>query len=115
FAYPKRLHANNMGAQGAGLNLCSVEMARALGIPQERWVFPQAGADAHDHWFISNRTDLCSSPAIRVTGRDVLDAADLSIDEVDHVDLYSCFPSAVQIAAGEPGLDLGRPLTVTGG
>jgi acetyl-CoA C-acetyltransferase len=35
-----------------------------------------------------------------------------------HVDLYSCFPSAVQIAAGELGLPIDeptRPLTVTGG
>ncbi len=35
-----------------------------------------------------------------------------------HVDLYSCFPSAVQIAADELGLpddDPARPLTVTGG
>jgi acetyl-CoA C-acetyltransferase len=32
-----------------------------------------------------------------------------------HVDLYSCFPSAVQIAAAELGLSIERPLTVTGG
>jgi acetyl-CoA C-acetyltransferase len=31
------------------------------------------------------------------------------------VDLYSCFPSAVQVAAAELGLGLDRPLTVTGG
>jgi acetyl-CoA C-acetyltransferase len=34
---------------------------------------------------------------------------------VDHVDLYSCFPSAVQIAATEMGLDLDKQLTQTGG
>lgn len=42
----------------------------------------------------------------------------MGIDEVDHVDLYSCFPSAVQVAAAELGLpvdDPARPLTVTGG
>ena len=32
-----------------------------------------------------------------------------------HVDLYSCFPSAVQIGARELGLGLDRQLTVTGG
>ena len=31
------------------------------------------------------------------------------------MDLYSCFPSAVQVAANELGFDLTRPLTVTGG
>ena len=37
------------------------------------------------------------------------------MDDLAHVDLYSCFPSAVQIAAAELGLSLDRPLTVTGG
>jgi acetyl-CoA C-acetyltransferase len=31
------------------------------------------------------------------------------------VDVYSCFPVAVQIAAAEIGLDTSRPLTITGG
>src|SRR5439155_22999267 len=35
--------------------------------------------------------------------------------DIAHVDLYSCFPSAVQVAATEIGLGFERPLTVTGG
>lgn len=115
FPYTKRMNSNNMVEQGAGLILCSVEKARSLGIPDDRWVFLHAGADAHDHWFVSSRADLCSSPAIRFCGRDLLKAAGRGIDEVAHIDLYSCFPSAVQIAAAELGLRLDRQLTVTGG
>ena len=37
------------------------------------------------------------------------------MDDIDHADLYSCFPSAVQVAAAELGLGEDRPLTVTGG
>ena len=39
------------------------------------------------------------------------------IDDVDHLDLYSCFPSAVQMACEALGVatDDGRGLTVTGG
>ena len=37
------------------------------------------------------------------------------MDDLDHVDLYSCFPAAVQVAAAELGLGEDRPLTVTGG
>jgi acetyl-CoA C-acetyltransferase len=36
-------------------------------------------------------------------------------DDVAHADIYSCFPSAVQIAATELGLGTDRQLTVTGG
>src|SRR5262249_22302959 len=113
--YTKLLNSNNMVEQGAGLILCSVEKARALGIPQDRWVFPLAGADAHDHWFMTNRADLCSSPAIRLAGRELFETAGVGADDLAHVDLYSCFPSAVQIAAEELGLGIDRPLTVTGG
>ena len=35
--------------------------------------------------------------------------------DADHFDLYSCFPSAVQVQAEELRLGYGRPLTVTGG
>ena len=88
---------------------------RALGIPEDRWVFLHAGADASDHWFVSNRDDLHSSPAIRTAGPAALELAGIGIDDLAHVDLYSCFPSAVQVAARELGLGLDRQLTVTGG
>ena len=41
--------------------------------------------------------------------------ADTEAKDLDFVDLYSCFPSAVQVAADELGLSHERPLTVTGG
>jgi acetyl-CoA C-acetyltransferase len=42
----------------------------------------------------------------------------MGVDDMHLVDVYSCFPSAVQIAARELGLPIGdaeRPLTMTGG
>jgi acetyl-CoA C-acetyltransferase len=118
FPYPKLLNANDRVDQGAASILCSVEAARRAGVPEDRWVFPLAGADASDHWFLSERDDLHSSPAIRVAGARALALAGIGVDDVAYVDLYSCFPSAVQIAANELGLrldDPDRPLTVTGG
>ena len=102
----------------AALLLTSVEAARAAGVPEDRWVFPWSGADSHDHWFVSDRIDLCSSPSIAANGRAGLALAGIGIDDVAHVDLYSCFPSAVQMGAAALGLatdDPARPLTVTGG
>lgn len=116
--YTKLMNSNNMVDQGAALVLASVEQARRLRIPADRWVYPHAGTDAHDTSAIAERDELHRSPAIRIAGRRALELAGLGIDEVDHVDLYSCFPSAVQVAAAELGLpadDPARPLTVTGG
>ncbi len=118
YPYTKLLTANMQVDQGAALLMCSASAARAAGIPEDRWVFPLAGADAHDHWFLSHRLDFHSSPAIRLAGASALALADTGVDELGLVDLYSCFPSVVQIAATELGLpvdDPGRPLTVTGG
>jgi acetyl-CoA C-acetyltransferase len=118
YPYTKLLTANMQVDQGAALILCSAEAARSAGVPEDRWVFPLAGADADDHWFLSHRLDFHSSPAVRLSGASALALAGATIDDIAHVDLYSCFPSAVEIAAHELGLPdtgPGRPLTVTGG
>jgi len=120
FPYLKRLCANIDVDQAAALLLCSYETARALGIPDERLVFPRAGADAHDHFFVTERDRLDTSPALQAVGRATLGAAGATVDDVARFDLYSCFPSAVQVAMGELGLrgpagGDDRPLTVTGG
>jgi acetyl-CoA C-acetyltransferase len=118
FPYTKLLTANIQTDQAAALIMCSAEAASSLGIERDRWVFPLAGADAYDHWWVSSRRDLHSSPAIGACGRGVSEGAGVPLADVTHVDLYSCFPSAVQVAAAELGLavdDPARPLTVTGG
>jgi acetyl-CoA C-acetyltransferase len=115
FPYPKLMNSNSRVDQGAALLLCSLATARRAGIREDRLVYPWAGTDAHDHYFVSNREDLHSSPAIRIAGRRALELARIGVADVDHVDLYSCFPSAVQVGAAELGFSLERPLTVTGG
>jgi acetyl-CoA C-acetyltransferase len=118
FPYPKLCTANMQVDQGAGYIVCSVEAARAAGVPEDRWVFPLSGADANDHWFISHRPELHRSPAIRLAGQAALELAGVGIDELGPIDLYSCFPAVVQMAAAELGLpddDPARPLTMTGG
>lgn len=113
--YTKVMNSNNAVEQSAAVLVCSVEVAERLGVPRDRWVFPLAGADAHEHPYVSHRDNLYTSPAVGVAGRAVLDAAGLTIDDITHVDLYSCFPVAVQVGADELGLDLDRQLTLTGG
>jgi acetyl-CoA C-acetyltransferase len=116
--YTKLLTANMQVNLGSGLILASARGAKDAGVPNDRWVFIHAGAQAQDEWHVTERRSLAASPAIRAVGRAVLEHAGLSIDEIAHIDLYSCFPSAVQVAAGELGLaidDPDRPLTVTGG
>ena len=64
---------------------------------------------------MSLREDLGSSVALRAAGRRALELAGTDVDDVAHLDLYACFPSAVQLAARELGIDLSRQLSVFGG
>lgn len=116
--YTKRCCANIQVDQGAAAIVMSAEAAEAAGVPRDRWVFPWAGTEANDHWFVSERTDLHSSPAIAECWTMLRELTSIEPDDISLIDLYSCFPSAVAIAADEMGFDLAdanRPLTLTGG
>jgi len=117
FPYTKLMNANAFIDQAAALILTSAGKARALGIPEDKWVYLHGCADAYDHWYISDRKDFHSSPAMRVVAEETLTMAGLGMDDIDAFDLYSCFPSAVEIAGQEMGIALDDPrgLTVTGG
>ncbi len=120
FPYPKRMCANIDVDQGAALLLCSYEAARAAGVADDRMVFLHAGADAHDHWFVTERDSLTRSPAIAAVVGAALETAGVGLDDIARFDLYSCFPAAVEVALRSTGLrgPAGgdpRPLTVTGG
>ena len=64
---------------------------------------------------MSMRRDLYRWPAFAVAAERLFALTGLTVDDIGPIDLYSCFPAAVQSAAGELGLPLDRPLTVTGG
>lgn len=113
--YTKLMNSNNAVDMAAGLVMCSVARARQWGIPEAQWVYPWAGTDAQDHYFVSHRDNLHSSPAIRIAGQRLLEMTETSVAQLDYLDVYSCFPSAVQVAVAELGLDVSKPLTVTGG
>ena len=117
FPYPKYLNAIMEVDQSAAVLICSVSKARELGVPEDRWVFLHGCADAADLWYPLERQNFHSSPAIRLTGERALEMAGIGLADIDIIDLYSCFPSAVQVAAEEFGLALDDPrgLTVTGG
>ncbi|MCH8506547.1 MAG: acetyl-CoA acetyltransferase [Ectothiorhodospiraceae bacterium] len=117
FPYPRLMNANVFVDQASALIITSVGEARASGIPESKWIYLHGCADGHDHWHVTERENLYSSPAIRAGSALALDMAGIGTDELSYLDVYSCFPSAVEIACQELGLleDDPRGLTVTGG
>ncbi len=117
FPYTKLMNSNPYIDQSAAVIMTSVGKATALGIDRSRWVFLHGCGDATDHWFVSERVNYHSSPAIRMMSGKAFDMAGKTIADMDHLDLYSCFPSAIQMGCQEIGVaeDDPRGLTVTGG
>jgi acetyl-CoA C-acetyltransferase len=115
YPYTRLMNANARVDMAAGLILCSLETARSTGVPDEKLVFLHAATEANDSNFLSTRYEFHRSPAVRIAGTRALELAGRAIEQIDHFDLYSCFPSSVQVAATELGIPAGRPLTVTGG
>ena len=117
FPYTKYMNAVLDVDQAAAVLMTSASRARALGIDASRWVYLHGCADTNDHWFVSERVNYHTSPAIRTAARVALTMARASVEDVAYFDLYSCFPCAVQIARDMIGIpeDDEHALTITGG
>ncbi len=115
--YPRLMNANAYIDQSAAVVMTSVGLACELGIPRDRWVFLHGCAEGADTWITSERAELHRSAAIRACARTAFDMAGKTLADMKHIDLYSCFTSAVQIGCREIGIDQDDPrgLTVTGG
>ncbi|WP_416899060.1 MAG: acetyl-CoA acetyltransferase [Minwuia sp.] len=115
--YTKLMNAFNNVDQSAAILMTSLGKAKTWGVPADRIVYLHGCADAFEPMLISERQNYHACPAIRVMGEKALGMAGIGMDEIDHIDLYSCFPSAVEVACDELGIaaDDPRPLTVTGG
>jgi len=100
------------------LVVASHEKADALGVPDEKRVYLRGWAYGNDPWYIAERPELWRSSAMEKTSKAALLMAGVGIDDVAHIDLYSCFASSVLFGRDALGLPEGvydRPITVTGG
>ena len=113
--YTKRLCSQWNVDQAVALLFASAEAADAHGVPRDHWTFPVMAAESNHMAVMPARADLHRSPATGLLGDALREVAGLEPSQVDHLDLYSCFPAAVQVQARELGIGLDRPLTVTGG
>jgi len=117
YPYTKRMVAQMYVDQAAAVVLTSYEKAKSLGVPDAKIVHLHGCADTKEKWFISDRVDYHSAPAMWVGSAHAFDMAGKTVADMAFFDLYSCFPSAVEVACDALGLDPfdDRGLTVTGG
>ncbi len=113
--YTKRFNSFPNVDQGAALLVTSLEVAQKLGL-EDQVMYIWAGATNVDVNPIE-RPDLDSSPAMKAASEAMFKNADISVEDIDAFELYSCFPSAVGAAANALGIEMTdrRGLTLVGG
>ncbi|HUC35890.1 MAG TPA: hypothetical protein VMR97_02070 [Acidimicrobiales bacterium] len=117
FPYPKYLNAVMDVDMGAAVIVTDAKTAREWGLASDEVAYVSGWADAHELWYVSERPHVERSEALPVCAQAALGIASMSVEEVSAFDLYSCFPSSVEVARDCLGIPPGdpRPLTLTGG
>ncbi|MEZ5568532.1 MAG: acetyl-CoA acetyltransferase [Halioglobus sp.] len=117
YPYTRAMNAVLEVDMSAALVMTTAGRARELGIDPQRWIYLRGGADANDIWYPIERATLHSSPAIALCWQSLAQHSGIGLDDISHFDLYSCFPSAVEVACEAIGLAPLDPrgVTVTGG
>lgn len=115
FPYTKLMIANNAVNQGAAVILASLATARALGIPEDRLVHVGRGAAAHEPDDYLRRDGFTASSGMRVALEQALARNEVTSADLDHVELYSCFPCVPKMARRILGWPLDKPHSVYGG
>jgi acetyl-CoA C-acetyltransferase len=117
YPYTKRMCSNMFVDQSAAILITSEDIAKKLEVPKKRWVYLRGASDFQNIFAITRRPKLATSPAARIGSKVALNQAGLMLDDIDRFDIYSCFPSIVEIISDEIGIikDDTRDLTITGG
>jgi acetyl-CoA C-acetyltransferase len=117
YPYTKLMTAIMDVDMAAGLLLASAGKADALGVPEDQRVYLRGWGYAEDPVHVADHPNLWRSPAMAAASASALAGAGVGVDDVAHLDLYSCFASSVNFAADALGLaeDDRRGFTQTGG
>ena len=115
FPYTKFMVANSSVNQGAAYIITSLETARKAGVPEDRLVYVWAGAAAHDQEDPLARASWGTPEVMRVSLERAMEINGLEARDLDHVELYSCFPCVPKMARRVLGWPADRPATVHGG
>jgi acetyl-CoA C-acetyltransferase len=101
----------------AAVIVASASAADRLGVPEDHRVYLRGWCYGTDPVYVAEHEPLWASPAMSAASAAAFARAGVGVDDVAHLDLYSCFASSLNLTRDALGLDLAdsRPLTVTGG
>ncbi|NKI18701.1 acetyl-CoA acetyltransferase [Spongiibacter sp. KMU-166] len=114
--FTRNLVAKDSVNQAAAVVLTTVGKAKSLGIPESKWVYLHGYSNTKERTLLE-RPRIGYSKGMEQSLLGALAAAGKQTQDIQHFDIYSCFPVVVHqardilgIAANDP-----RPLSQTGG
>jgi acetyl-CoA C-acetyltransferase len=114
FPYPKRVISAWTVDQGGALVLCTLATLRLLGRTATP-LYPVVSAEANHIIPMTARARLTLPSAMPAVAAVAEAVSGVSPASADLVDLYSCFPVAMELAAAGLGLDPRRERSIGGG
>ncbi len=115
FPYQKRMVANSSVNQGAGFIVTSLARAREAGVAEDRIIHIGMGAAAHETHNMMKRDQYVEPAGMVATLEQTLLRNNLNSADLDHVELYSCFPCVPKMARRVIDWPIDRPITAFGG
>ena len=114
FPFSKKVMSQWNVNQSVAIIICSYGKARAMNLDEDKFIYPMAYAQSRNVVNLAQKPTLHTHPGTVLTGKRAYELAEISADDIDVADLYSCFPSS--ITAGALDLDLVDkcPISVTG-
>lgn len=115
FPYPKMMNPILDVDQAAAVVVMAAGLARRLGVPPARMLFPWTSSGARECTDPLLRPNYHRSAAMTAAIEASLHGAELAISDIDDLEIYSCFPVVPKMVRAEFGIDRGTALTVAGG
>ena len=115
YPYTKLMTSNISVDQSAAIIICSAAAAERFGVPREKQVYLRASTEMSHTLPLSERIELHRHPGQELAAARVLELARKNADDLEYVDLYSCFPFAVQAGAAALGIGTDPVPSLTGG
>lgn len=113
--YTKLMVANSAVNQGAGFIVTSLAEARRRGVPDDALVYVGRGAAAHEVANPLRRDRYDRWLSLQASIEQALAFNELTPADLDHVELYSCFPCVPKMARRVLDWPIERPITIFGG
>lgn len=113
--YSKFMVANPSVNQGAGFLVTSLAEAQRRNVPKEQLIYIGYGASASEDFNPLARDRYDRSMAMDISITKALQINQLSVDELDYVELYSCFPCVPKMARRVLNWPLNKAASVFGG